>query len=55
MDLQEALKILHIAKCDCLGYCRDLSYTPSRKEVGKAIEVVEDHLERIQSAEEAQI
>lgn len=53
MDLEKALEILHIAKCDCLGYCRDLSYTPSRQEVGKAIEAVEDYIERIQNAKEA--
>lgn len=45
MSLEQALNILHIVKCDTLGYCRDLSYTPTRQEVGKAIEIVEDYLD----------
>lgn len=42
MNLNEALNILHIVKCDHLGYARDLSYTPTRQEIGRAIEVVEE-------------
>ena len=44
MDLNQALKILHIVKCDTLGYARDLSYTPTRAEIGQAIEIVTDRL-----------
>lgn len=42
MNLEEALKILHIVKCDNLSYARDLSYSPTPQEIGRAIEVVED-------------
>lgn len=46
MNLEKALEILHIVKCDCLGYARDLSYTPTREDVGKAIEVIEEEVKR---------
>ncbi len=45
MELEQALKVLHIVKCDLLAYARDLSYTPSRREIGLAIEAVEEYLE----------
>lgn len=44
MDFETAMNILHITKCDMLGYARDLSYTPSREEIGRAIEALEDYL-----------
>lgn len=47
MDFETAMNILHIVKCDTLGYARDLSYTPTRVEVGKAIEAIEDFIEAI--------
>lgn len=48
MQLEEALKILHIVKCDNLHYCRDLSYTPTPQEIGCAIEVVENFIDSLQ-------
>ena len=45
MDYIEARKILNIVKCDNLGYCRDLSYTPTNVEIGQAIQVIEDLLD----------
>lgn len=44
MDLQKALEILEIVKCDNLGYARDLSYNPTPQEIGQAIETVMDLL-----------
>lgn len=40
MSIEEALKILEIVKCDNLGYCRDLSFNPTRAQIGQAIETV---------------
>ena len=48
MDINEALEILHIVKCDKLGYCRDLSKNPTDREIGQAIEAVEDHIIKLQ-------
>ena len=45
MTLEQALKILHIIKCDLLGYCRDLSYTPNKEEIRQAFDVVEEFVE----------
>lgn len=47
MEIMQAMHILHIVKCDNLGYCRDLSYTPSPEEIGQAIQVVENLLETL--------
>lgn len=41
MELKHAMKILEIVKCDNLGYCRDLSYTPTAEEIGQAVETVQ--------------
>lgn len=40
MSIDEAIKILEIVKCDNMGYCRDLSYTPQPEEIGEAIEIL---------------
>ena len=40
MGINEAVKILNIVKSDNLGYCRNLSYTPTPDEIAQAIEVV---------------
>lgn len=48
MNINEALEILHIVKCDNLGYCRDLSKNPTPQQIGQAIETVEDHIIRLQ-------
>lgn len=51
MDFETAMNILHITKCDMLGRCdilgytRDPSYTPSREEIGRAIETLEAYLD----------
>lgn len=49
MSLKDALIILQIVKCDFLGYARDLSYTPSKKEIGQAIQTVEEYFESLGS------
>ena len=46
MNIEKALQILYIVKCDCFGYCRSLAYTPTHKEVGEAIEVLEREIEK---------
>lgn len=48
MDINTALEILHIVKCDNLGYCRDLSKNPTAQEIGHSIEAVEDHIIKLQ-------
>ncbi len=40
MTMQEAIKILEIVKWDKLGHYRDLSFTPTSKEIAQAIETV---------------
>lgn len=58
MDFETAMNILHITKCDMLGRCdilgytRDPSYTPSREEIGRAIETLEAYLEAHTNREE---
>lgn len=49
MDINEALEILHIVKCDHLGYPRDLSKNPTHQEIGAAIEAVENHIVLLQN------
>lgn len=47
MNIDEALDILHIVKCNNLGYCQDLTAKePTKREIGLAIETVEKFLER---------
>ena len=50
MDINEALDILRIVKCDNLGHCRDLRKNPTPNEIGHAIEVVEAHIYELHSA-----
>lgn len=45
MTLEEAMRVLHIVKCDLLGYARDLSYTPTKAEIQQAFDVMEAHIE----------
>lgn len=40
MNLETVLSILAIVRADLSGATRDLSYTPSKKEIIKAIEIV---------------
>lgn len=46
MQLEQAMRILEIVRCDTMGYARDLSYTPTRQEVAKAIETIQEYVER---------
>lgn len=55
MHLKKAMKVLHIVKCDNLHYCRDLSYTPTNKEIGEAIETVEQVIEALGGDENVSI
>lgn len=45
MTLEQALRILHIVKCDLLGYARNLSYEPTKEEIRQAFDVVEGFVE----------
>ena len=45
MELEKAIQILHIVKCDLLGYARDLSYTPTKEDIRQAFDTMETYVE----------
>jgi len=55
MELKKAMKILDVVMCDCLGYVNDLSCNPTKKEVGEAIQALENALEKIGGYEQLEI
>lgn len=45
--LEDAMRILRAVQKDCYGQCRDLSFNPTRQEIGQAIQVVDELLDQL--------